>query len=163
MFLAAVLVKQDDVSLLFSYTRSYFFVEANRPSELVSFIKTIIPRKPTAEVYISIGYNKHGKTELYRHALRHLARSSDKYELARGLRGMVMIVFTMPSYPVVFKIIKDGLTIPSTHRGKPSSTGITCFPARSRRSFDRRPRVRVSNTRSRSIQRRFAGRALGRG
>ena len=112
VFLAAVLVEQDDVSLLFSYTRSYFFVEAKRPSELVSFIKTIIPRKPTAEIYISIGYNKHGKTELYRHALRHLARSSDKYELARGQRGMVMIVFTMPSYPVVFKIIKDEFDYP---------------------------------------------------
>jgi isocitrate dehydrogenase kinase/phosphatase len=112
VFLAAVLVQQDDVSLLFSYTRSYFFVEADRPSELVSFIKSIIPKKPTAEIYISIGYNRHGKTELYRHALRHLARSSDKYQLARGQRGMVMVVFTMPSYPVVFKIIKDEFDYP---------------------------------------------------
>jgi len=112
VFLAAVLMEQDDVSLLFSYTRSYFFVEADRPSELVRFIKTIIPRKPTAEIYISIGYNRHGKTELYRHALRHLARSSDKYQLAPGQRGMVMAVFTMPSYPVVFKIIKDQFDYP---------------------------------------------------
>ncbi len=110
--LAAVLVEEDDLSLLFSYTRSYFQVEVERPYELVRFIKTIIPRKPTAEIYISIGYNKHGKTELYRHALRHLAGSTDKYQLARGQKGMVMVVFTMPSYPVVFKIIKDEFDFP---------------------------------------------------
>ena len=65
--LGAVLVEHNDVSLLFSYTRSYFFVDVDRPSELVGFIKTIIPHKPTAEIYISIGYSKHGKTELYTH------------------------------------------------------------------------------------------------
>ena len=114
VLLGAALVEQDDVSLLFSYTRSYFFVEVDRPSELVGFIKTIIPQKPTAEIYISIGYTKHGKTELYRHALRHLAGSSDKYQLARGQRGMVMVVFTMASYPVVFKIIKDHFDYPKS-------------------------------------------------
>ncbi len=114
ILLDSVLVQEDDVSLLFSYTRSYFFVDVARPSELVRFIKTIIPRKPRAEIYISIGYNKHGKTELYRHALRHLARSSDKYQLALGQRGMVMVVFTMPSYPVVFKIIKDEFDYPKS-------------------------------------------------
>jgi isocitrate dehydrogenase kinase/phosphatase len=112
VFLDAVLSEQDDVSLLFSFARSYFHVQTPRPYDLVRFIKTIIPRKPTAEIYISIGYNKHGKTELYRHALRHLARTSDKYQLAAGERGMVMAVFTMPSYPVVFKIIKDKFDYP---------------------------------------------------
>lgn len=112
--LAAVLVEEDDLSLLFSYTRSYFQVDVERPYELVRFVKSIIPRKPTAEIYISIGYNKHGKTELYRHALRHLAGSTDKYQLARGQRGMVMVVFTMPSYPVVFKIIKDQFDYPKS-------------------------------------------------
>jgi isocitrate dehydrogenase kinase/phosphatase len=108
----AVLMEENDVSLLFSFARSYFHVEVQRPYELVRFIKSIIPNKPTAEIYISIGCNKHGKTELYRHALRHLASSTDKYELAKGQRGMVMMVFTMPSYPVVFKIIKDHFDYP---------------------------------------------------
>jgi isocitrate dehydrogenase kinase/phosphatase len=112
IYLDAVLLAENDVSLLFSFTRSYFHVEVERPYELVRFINSILPRKPVAEIYISIGYNKHGKTELYRHALRHLARTCDKYELARGQRGMVMIVFTMPSYPVVFKIIKDQFDYP---------------------------------------------------
>ncbi len=107
-----VLTATNDVSLLFSFARNYFQVDVDRPYDLVRFIKSIIPRKPTAEIYISLGYNKHGKTELYRHALRHLARSSDKYQLAAGQRGMVMTVFTMPSYPVVFKIIKDRFDYP---------------------------------------------------
>ena len=108
----AVLLKKDDVSILFGYTRSYFHVEVERPHDMVAFINSILPRKKTAEVYISLGFSKHGKTELYRNALRHLARTKDKYQLAKGKRGMVMVVFTMPSYPVVFKIIKDRFDYP---------------------------------------------------
>jgi len=110
----AVLTDENDVSRMFSFARSYFHVDVDRPCDLVAFINSIIPRKRKAEIYISIGYSKHGKTELYRNALRHLASSDDKYELARGRRGMVMIVFTMPSYAVVFKIIKDHFDYPKT-------------------------------------------------
>jgi len=110
--LETVLTTADDVSLLFSFARNYFLVDVERPYDVVRFIKSIIPRKPTAEIYISLGYNKHGKTELYRHALRRLARTTDKYRLAEGQRGMVMTVFTMPSYPVVIKIIKDHFDYP---------------------------------------------------
>ncbi len=111
-YVDAVLTKEDDVSLLFSYTRSYFHVDVERPFDMVRFIKSIIPRKRSAEIYISLGFTRHGKTELYRNALRHLARTKDKYQLAPGQRGMVMVVFTMPSYPVVFKIIKDHFDYP---------------------------------------------------
>ena len=103
----AVLLDEGDVSRLFSFARSYFHVDTGRPFDIVQFIKSIMPRKPRSEIYNAIGFKKHGKTELYRHALRHLAGSSDKYIRASGQRGMVMTVFTMPSYPVVFKIIKD--------------------------------------------------------
>lgn len=108
----AVLLEESDVSLLFSFARSYFHVDTRRPFDIVQFINSIIPHKPRSEIYNSIGYKKHGKTELYRDALRHLAGSSDKYQLASGQRGMVMVVFTMPSYPVVFKIIKDQFDFP---------------------------------------------------
>lgn len=103
----AILVDEADVRLLFSFTRSYFHVDAPRPYDLVQFLKSVMPHKSRAEIYIAIGFHKHGKTELYRHALRHLATSSDCYQRAAGARGLVMAVFTMPSYPVVFKIIKD--------------------------------------------------------
>ncbi len=103
----AVLLHEDDASILFSFTRSYFHVETERPYDLVHFLKSMMPRKRIAELYIAIGYNKQGKTELYRDLLHHLAASDDQFEIAAGARGMVMAVFSMPAYDVVFKIIKD--------------------------------------------------------
>jgi isocitrate dehydrogenase kinase/phosphatase len=103
----ALLLDENEVSILFSFTRSYFHVDVRRPAELVSFLKSIMPRKRVAELYISIGYNKHGKSELYCDLLQHLGSSKEKFEIAEGERGMVMEVFTMPDYDVVFKVIKD--------------------------------------------------------
>jgi isocitrate dehydrogenase kinase/phosphatase len=108
----AVLSDENDVSILFSFTRSYFHVDIEKPSELVSFLKTVMPRKRIAELYISIGYNKHGKSELYCDMLHHLSRSDNKFEIAEGERGMVMEVFTMPDYDLVFKVIKDHFAYP---------------------------------------------------
>jgi isocitrate dehydrogenase kinase/phosphatase len=110
----AVLMNEDDVSIVFSYTRSYFHVEVEHPHETIEFLKSILPLKRVAELYSSLGYNKHGKTELYRDLLRHLAASTDKFEIARGDKGMVMLVFDLPSYDVVFKIIKDTFAYPKT-------------------------------------------------
>ncbi len=103
----AVLLDEDAVSILFSFTRSYFFVQADRPYDLVRYLHSLMPRKRIAELYIAIGYHKHGKTELYRDFLNHLAQSDDQFEIAPGERGMVMLVFHLPSYEAVFKIIKD--------------------------------------------------------
>ena len=108
----AVLMDQDDISHLFSFTRSYFVVELWRPYDMVAFINSLIPNKRVAEIYISLGYTKHGKTELYRNARRNITRTKDKYQLAEGQRGMVMIVFTLPSFPVVIKVIRDSFEYP---------------------------------------------------
>jgi isocitrate dehydrogenase kinase/phosphatase len=110
--LDAVLLGEDDIAILFSFTRSYFRVDAPRPHELVRFLKSLIPRKPLAELYTAIGYNKHGKTEFYRDFLHHLETSEDQFEKAEGERGMVMAVFTLPSYDVVFKVIRDRFDYP---------------------------------------------------
>jgi isocitrate dehydrogenase kinase/phosphatase len=110
--LDAVLTGEDDIAILFSFTRSYFRVDAPRPYELVRFLKTLVPRKPLAELYTAIGYNKHGKTELYRDFVRHLDASEDQFDKAEGAPGMVMVVFTLPSYDVVFKLIKDRFDYP---------------------------------------------------
>jgi len=107
MLVDAVLLSENEVSILFSFTRSYFHVNVRRPAELVSFLKSIMPRKRVAELYISIGYNKHGKSELYCDLLQHLESSKENFEIAEGERGMVMEVFTMPDYDLVFKVIKD--------------------------------------------------------
>jgi isocitrate dehydrogenase kinase/phosphatase len=114
VFVDAVLFDENEVSIVFSFTRSYFHVDVDSPRELVDFLKSIIPLKRRAELYIAIGYNKHGKTELYRDLLHHLERSSDQFEIARGEKGMVMTVFTLPSYDLVFKIIKDRVAPPKT-------------------------------------------------
>ncbi len=109
-----VLLSEAEASVVFSFTRSYFHVDVDIPGDLVGFLKSILPLKPVAELYIAIGYNKHGKTERYRALYRHLGNSNDKFEIARGAKGMVMTVFTLPSYDVVFKIIKDRFAYPKT-------------------------------------------------
>ena len=112
IYIDAVLLTEDEVSIMFSFARSYFHVEVARPNALVHFLKSIMPLKPVAELYISLGYNKHGKTQLYRDLVHHMQLSTDKFKPARGERGMVMIVFTLPSYDVVFKVIKDSFDYP---------------------------------------------------
>ncbi len=108
---AAILVEEDAHSL-FSLTRNYFFVEVKRPGELVGFLRSILPAKPVAELYIALGFVKHGKTVMYRDLNRHLRYSTDKFEVAKGTKGMVMVVFTLPSYPLVFKVIRDTFDAP---------------------------------------------------
>ena len=110
----AVLLTEDEVSIVFSFTRSYFFVDAPNPAALVAFLRAIMPRKPVAELYAAVGHNKHAKTEFYRDLLRHLDQTDDQFVIAPGARGMVMLVFTMPSYDVVFKIIRDRFEPPKT-------------------------------------------------
>ncbi|MBT8372282.1 MAG: bifunctional isocitrate dehydrogenase kinase/phosphatase [Deltaproteobacteria bacterium] len=108
-----VLLNEDDVSILFSFTRAHFHVEVDRPYDLIHFLKTILPNKRIAELYISTGFNKHGKTELYRELLEHLtACYEDRFDVSRGQRGMVMIVFNMPSDDLVFKLIRDQFGTP---------------------------------------------------
>ena len=110
----AVLLTEDEVSIVFSFARSYFMVGYDHPRELVDYLRTIMPRKPLAELYTAVGLHRHGKTELYRSLLRHLATSDDRFEIAPGQRGMVMCVFTLPGFDVVFKIIRDRFDPPKT-------------------------------------------------
>jgi isocitrate dehydrogenase kinase/phosphatase len=110
----AVLADEDEASIVFSFTRAYFHVECPRPAALVAFLKALMPKKPVGELYTAIGFNKHGKTELYRDLLRHLASSDDPFVEAPGAAGMVMLVFTLPSYDVVFKVIRDSFAQPKT-------------------------------------------------
>ena len=104
----AVLSDEEDVSILFSFTRAYFHVEVDRPYDLINFLRSILPHKRIAELYISIGFHKHGKTELYRELLDHFTVChEDRFDISPGKPGMVMIVFNMPDYDLVFKLIRD--------------------------------------------------------
>ena len=112
VYVDTVLFGSDKVSVLFSFTRSYFLVDASIPSQYVLFLQQLMPAKPISEIYSSMGYNKHGKTYYHRCAYRHMENTSDQFMIAPGIKGMVMCVFTMPSYDFVFKIIKDKFTPP---------------------------------------------------
>lgn len=114
VYVDAVLTTQDEASIVFSFTRSYFHVETAYPRGVVNFLHAIMPKKRIAELYTAIGYNRHGKTELYRDLRRHVEESSDLLEVAAGDRGMVMIVFTLGSYDVVFKVIRDDFLPPKS-------------------------------------------------
>mgnify|MGYP001818295370 FL=1 len=96
-----------DIANIFSSARAYFLVDTRFPSALVKFLLTLLPEKMAADLYTQIGFHKQGKAEFYRDFLDHIQRSSDQLETAPGSRGLVMLVFTLPSYPYVFKVIRD--------------------------------------------------------
>jgi isocitrate dehydrogenase kinase/phosphatase len=98
---------EDDLLMLFSFARAYFMVEMEVPSAYVQFLRSLMPRKPRSELYSALGLQKQGKNLFYRDFLYHLRHSSDHFRIAPGIKGMVMLVFDLPSYPYVFKVIKD--------------------------------------------------------
>ncbi|WP_271411599.1 bifunctional isocitrate dehydrogenase kinase/phosphatase [Pseudomonas sp. Q1-7] len=102
-----VITDEAEVSIIFSFTRSYFMVDVAVPAEFVGFLKRILPGKHIAELYTAIGFYKHGKSEFYRALINHLANTDDRFIMAPGVRGMVMSVFTLPGFNTVFKVIKD--------------------------------------------------------
>lgn len=110
----AALFDENEISIVFSFARAYFLVDVERPRHLVGFLRALMPRKPVNELYNAIGWDKHGKTELYRSLLRHLESSGDRFVTAPGQRGMVMHVFTLPGFDVVFKVIRDLFDPPKT-------------------------------------------------
>jgi isocitrate dehydrogenase kinase/phosphatase len=103
----AALFGEDDLLMIFSYARAYFMVDMEVPSAYVHFLRSLMPRKPRAELYNTLGLQKHGKNLFYRDFLAHLRHSSDQFRIAPGIKGMVMLVFDLPSFPYVFKVIKD--------------------------------------------------------
>ena len=103
----AALFGEDDLLMLFSFARAYFMVDMEIPSGYVQFLRSMMPRKPRNEIYNALGLAKQGKTLFYRDFLHHLRHSSDKFRIAPGIKGMVMLVFDLPSFPYVFKVIKD--------------------------------------------------------
>jgi isocitrate dehydrogenase kinase/phosphatase len=101
------LFTQDDLLILFSFARAYFMVDMAVPSAYVQFLRSLMPRKPRSEIYSALGLQKQGKNAFYRDFLYHLRHSSDSFGIAPGIKGMVMLVFDLPSFPYVFKVIKD--------------------------------------------------------
>jgi isocitrate dehydrogenase kinase/phosphatase len=103
----ALLTQPRRVEAVFSFARAYFMVKSPVPCATVEFLRSIMPDKTLADLYMSIGLHKQSKNEFYRDLLNHLQRSSDKFIVAPGTPGLVMQVFTLPSFPYVFKVIRD--------------------------------------------------------
>ncbi|MBP7606960.1 MAG: bifunctional isocitrate dehydrogenase kinase/phosphatase [Giesbergeria sp.] len=107
LLIDAALFGEDDLQMLFSFARAYFMVDMEIPSAYVQFLRSLMPRKPRGELYTALGLAKQGKTLFYRDFLYHLKHSTDRFRIAPGIKGMVMLVFDLPSFPYVFKLIKD--------------------------------------------------------
>jgi isocitrate dehydrogenase kinase/phosphatase len=112
LYLDALLLDTDRLLVLFSFARAYFFVDMEVPAAYVSFLRLLMPKKPRAEMYMAVGLAKQGKTLFYRDLFYHLKHSSDNFVVAPGIKGMVMLVFTLPSFPYVFKVIRDRFAPP---------------------------------------------------
>lgn len=107
LMIDALLTNSSQMRVIFGFARAYFLVTTHAPSALVKFLNQLMPNKTKAELYNAIGFHKQGKTEFYREFLHHLATSDEQFEVAAGTPGMVMMVFTLPSFPYVFKVIRD--------------------------------------------------------
>ncbi len=107
LYVDALLTDPAELALLFSANRAYFLVDMEVPSAYVDFLRAIVPDKTASELYTMVGLQKHGKTLFFRDFLHHLKHSTDRFVVAPGIQGLVMCVFTLPSYPYVFKVIRD--------------------------------------------------------
>ena len=118
LYVDTAMFNADDLSVLFSFTRNHFMVDAPLPYQYSHFLKKLMPKKLDYEIYNSLGFPKHAKTEFFRQLVGHLNSSSDQFIVAPGIKGMVMTVFMLPSYNIVFKIIKDKFAPPKevTHQ-----------------------------------------------
>ncbi len=118
LFIDTALFNADELSVVFSFTRNHFMVDAPLPYQYAHFLQNLMPNKLDFEIYNSLGFPKHAKTAFYRQLVHHLGISDDKFIIAPGIKGMVMTVFTLPSYNIVFKIIKDKFAPPKevTHQ-----------------------------------------------
>lgn len=114
IYVDTALLRRKDVSIVFSFSRAYFMVDMEVPSAYVTFLTSIMPGKSTVDLYAMLGLQKQAKTLFYREMQYHLTHSQDNFQIAPGVRGMVMLVFTLPSFQFVFKLIKDNFDPPKT-------------------------------------------------
>jgi isocitrate dehydrogenase kinase/phosphatase len=108
----AALMTENEASVVFGFSWSYFRVEVPHPRAMVDFLASIMPYKRVDELYSAIGFNKHAKTELFRSLMRRLEEPDARFAFAEGDEGMVMAVFTLPAFNAVFKVIKDTFGAP---------------------------------------------------
>ncbi len=114
IYVDTALLRRKDVTIVFSFSRAYFMVDMEVPSTYVRFLLSIMPGKSSVDLYAMLGLQKQAKTLFYRELQYHLKHSQDNFQIAPGVPGMVMLVFTLPSFQFVFKLIKDRFDPPKT-------------------------------------------------
>lgn len=102
-----ILLTRQEISVVFSFTRSYFFVNCTNPVDLVQFLKPLMSHKKSSELFASLGFDRHAKTVLYKEIFEHLSGTQEQFLFAPGVKGMVMSVFTLRGFSLVFKVIRD--------------------------------------------------------
>ena len=140
----AVMLSRAEVGSLFGYARSYFHVDLPVVSAAITLLRSFMPRKPIDELYTVLGRAKQGKTERYFALQRHLDASIDSFVHAPGDRGLVMIVFTLPSHDLVFKVIRDRFGAPKTSTARRRHRALSIrVPPRPRRPSGRRAGIQA--------------------
>ena len=113
LYIDALLSKPEEIRIMFSFARAYFQVATKNPSALAAYLKQLMPAKRLAEIYIALGFHKHGKTELYRDLIKHQdVCGEDQFDFSPGKHGMVMIAFNMPGDDLIYKLIRDRFDSP---------------------------------------------------
>ena len=107
LVLDGVVLEENEISIIFSFARWYFHADLANPRQAIGFLHSLLPRKRISELYISLGYNRHGKTEFFSDLTSYIEHTQEKFVVAPGVPGLVMSVFTLPSYEFVFKVIRD--------------------------------------------------------
>jgi isocitrate dehydrogenase kinase/phosphatase len=162
LYFDALVMDHVDLALLFSANRAYFLVDMEVPSAYVDFLRAILRDKTAAELYTMVGLQKAGKNLFFRDFLHHLKHSRDKFIIAPGIKGLVMTVFTLPSYPYVFKVIRDKIAASKdTDRAKVKAKYWLVKHHDRVGTDDRHPRILGRRLSARALFRRASGRADG--
>jgi len=112
----SALSQESDLSSVFSSARSNFHTDPTAYREIFEFLESIAPTRPKTYIYTSIGFIHPGKLQLVHELRQHLEDTGEKFTVAKGVPGTVMIVFTLPTFRYVFKVIRDTST-KETFRG----------------------------------------------
>ena len=108
----AVLFGEESLKKIFEFTRSYFLIDTADPDLLVNYLMELMPSKQKEQLYINVGYSEYGKYLFLNAFERYLYETNEHLDSSPGTKGMVMIVFELPGFNSVFKIIRDNAKPP---------------------------------------------------
>jgi isocitrate dehydrogenase kinase/phosphatase len=104
----AVLAGNEDMrNILFVSTRSTFHVDTRDYRGVVNFLDTLAPERGHPAMCAVIGFTHPARVALNAQLRQHLAETGEQFTPTPGRAGTAMIVFAPPSFPYVFKVIRD--------------------------------------------------------